>query len=50
MTCRKRKYRDKIAAELALAGIQHAGAARAKTPQRAYRCPDCGSWHLTSRK
>lgn len=45
----KAQFRDRIAAELALAKIQTHGQARAKDPARAYRCR-CGSWHLTSRK
>ena len=46
--CTKRRYRDEQAAELALARIADAGDARDKTPQRAYRCPRCRGWHLTS--
>ena len=48
MTCAKRRYRDEIAAKLALARITAHGEAREKTPQRAYRCPACRGWHLTS--
>lgn len=48
--CMKLRYRDRIAALLALAKVQHQDkAARAKLEQRAYRCPSCGGWHLTSR-
>jgi hypothetical protein len=48
--CSKRRYRDRIAALLALASVQRKdGSRRPKTEQRAYRCPDCHGWHLTSR-
>lgn len=48
MTCRmKRRYRDEIAAKLALANIQAKDSPkRPKTEQRAYPCG--GHWHLTS--
>ena len=46
--CTKRRYRDEAAAGLALARIHDAGDARERTPQRAYRCPRCRGWHLTS--
>lgn len=53
-TCRKTgktRYRDEIAAKIALASAQHAdGSRRAKIETRAYRCPDCKGWHLTSQK
>lgn len=45
----KRKYRDRIAALLALADIGQIDRASARE-RRAYPCPDCGYWHLTSRK
>ena len=48
MTCSKRKFRDQIAAKLALSRIKTTGEAREKTPRRAYRCPNCRAWHLTS--
>lgn len=49
--CRKRRYRDEIAAKLALATIQRKDKARrSKSERRAYRCPLCGGWHLTSRE
>lgn len=47
---KKTAYRDEIAAKLAMATIRHHGATRAKTPRKAYRCPDCNSWHLTSQR
>ena len=46
--CGKRRYRDEAASDLALARIRDAGDVREKTPQRAYRCPRCRGWHLTS--
>ena len=47
--CRKRKFRDEVAAKLALATIHRKdNANRADREQRAYRCPECrGAWHLT---
>lgn len=49
MTCAKRRYRDEIAAKLALTNVKQKGDAREKTPRRAYQCPKCHGWHLTSR-
>lgn len=52
MTCTispdKRRYRDHLAAKLALAHIQTNDARRPKAPVRAYACPGCAGWHLTS--
>jgi hypothetical protein len=48
--CRKRRYPDRVAAEMALAGIA-AKAARGKSgrrEERAYECPRCCGWHTTS--
>jgi hypothetical protein len=49
VSCTKRRYRSEIDAMIALsnAGNRHDG--RAKTESRAYRCPDCKGWHLTSK-
>lgn len=50
-TCAKVRYRDEIAAQLALATVARQDkTARPKTERRAYRCPKCTGWHLTSRK
>lgn len=51
MTCPKIRYRDRIAAELALARITNRDRShRDKTETRTYRCPKCGGgWHLTSK-
>lgn len=52
--CRKASYRTREGAEEALQRIL-ARAARRKTrrrqtlPRRAYECPDCGRWHLSSK-
>lgn len=46
----KTRYRDRIGALLALASTQRRdGSRRPKTEKRAYRCPDCRGWHLTSK-
>lgn len=44
----KRRYRDDLAARIALAGIRHRNHAPHRQEQRAYRCPKCRGWHLTS--
>ena len=48
-TCRtgKARYRDGVAAKLALARIDPGDGRRRE--RRAYRCPHCRGWHLTSR-
>jgi hypothetical protein len=47
--CSKYRYRDRIGALMALATVQRQDkSGRAKLEQRAYRCPTCGGWHLTS--
>ena len=45
--CRKARYRDK---KLALDVLRHFAktSVREKTPIRAYYCPDCKGWHITS--
>jgi hypothetical protein len=46
--CVKRRYRDEIAAKMALAKIGRTDSPdRAKIPRRAYFCASCGGWHLT---
>lgn len=48
-TCRtsgKVRHRDRLAALIALARRNH----NDKGEVRAYRCPDCAGWHLTSKK
>lgn len=49
MTCQKVRYRDRVAALLALASTGRADQRRDKNEKRAYRCPRCNGWHLTSR-
>lgn len=49
-SCGKRRFRDRIAADLALARIRCSGAARHRDPVRSYACPTCDGWHLTSRR
>lgn len=50
MTCPsgKRRYRDRIGAQLALAVIRHRRTSR-RRETRAYRCATCHGWHLTSK-
>ena len=49
--CRKHRYRDRIAALLALATVQARDkATRPKSERRAYRCPRCRGFHLTSQE
>lgn len=45
--CEKVRYRDRVAALLALAKIYQQDKA-GHTERRAYRCPKCKGWHLTS--
>lgn len=48
--CRKVRYRDRVAALLALAGTRSTRhTRRPKAERSAYRCPTCKGWHLTSR-
>lgn len=50
MVCEKRRYRTEEAAQVELANVQLFarlnGAKR--IPIRAYRCPYCNGWHVTS--
>lgn len=49
MKCSKIRYRDRVAALLALANTQHKDSStRTKTERRAYKCPNCKGFHLTS--
>lgn len=49
--CRKVKYRDRIAALLAMATVQNQDKShRSKVETRAYYCADCKGWHLTSKE
>ncbi|MFV2198779.1 hypothetical protein [Nocardiopsis sp. LOL_012] len=50
-SCGKRWFKDRISAELALVAIRSRAETTAdKLPRRAYRCPDCKGWHLTSKR
>lgn len=58
MACRRISYRKRKDAEQALQRViaarkRHAETTRIPEPdsieKHAYRCPRCGSWHLTSR-
>lgn len=49
-TPHKVRYRDEIAAKLALASVQHKdGSRRSKSEKRLYHCPCCNGWHLTAK-
>lgn len=49
MTCAKHRFRTRVDALLAIATIgRKDNPGRPKTERRAYRCPDCRGWHLTS--
>lgn len=51
MRCAKHRYRDRIAALLALASTGRTKhERRPKYEKRAYRCPTCHGWHLTSQE
>lgn len=47
-SCRsgKRRYGDLAEAREALAAVRRRH--KRRTEESAYRCPDCGGWHLTS--
>ncbi len=42
----KRRYRDEIAAKLAMASAARAG----RDEKRAYKCGICRGWHVTSKE
>ncbi len=46
--CSKIRYRDKVSALIALARTGRGGERRPKDEKRAYECPACKGWHLTS--
>lgn len=46
--CTKRRYRDEIAAKIALARVNAPCRGSRRAESRAYRCPNCKGWHLTS--
>ena len=49
--CTKRRFRDELAAKMALADIhrnKRGPERREKYEQRCYPCPNCRGWHLTS--
>ncbi len=49
--CAKRRFRSEVDALIVLARIQAADSPRReKTERRAYPCPKCCGWHLTSRR
>lgn len=47
--CRKKRFRDHDQATQALRRINgNPSLNKPKHPQRAYQCPQCQGWHLTS--
>lgn len=49
--CVKVRYRTEVDAKIAMANIgAKDNPARAKTERRAYRCPKCAGWQLTSKR
>ncbi|MFC9086330.1 hypothetical protein [Nocardiopsis dassonvillei] len=50
-SCGKRWFKDQVSAQLALATIRRYGRDRSnRMPRRAYECPSCKGWHLTSQE
>lgn len=47
--CTKRRYPDRITAEIVLANTFRSRNTR-REEMRAYRCQKCHGWHLTSRR
>lgn len=48
--CKKRGYKDKIKAMMALASCRKQTAYGDRHECRVYLCPICHQWHLTSKK
>lgn len=48
VTCKKQRFKDEIAAKLALAKIGNKNRPGSRAESRAYHCPKCKGWHLTS--
>jgi hypothetical protein len=48
VTCVKIRYRDRVSALYALAQTSARRKPTDKDETRAYHCPDCSGWHLTS--
>ena len=50
--CRKVRFRDKVAALIALsrADLKAKRGNTNRRETRAYRCPHCAGWHLTSKE
>lgn len=46
----KVRYRDRIAALMALGKVRRKDATRETVERRAYHCPHCRGWHLTSQQ
>jgi hypothetical protein len=47
--CGRRRYRDRVAAQLALASCgRRRHSRRARDERRVYECRHCNGWHLTS--
>lgn len=49
MICQKVRYRDHLAAKIALASTFRPDKPARRNEVRAYRCPVCKGWHLTSK-
>lgn len=49
MSCSKIRYRDEIAAKLALINTRKNDSKRPKDEKRPYKCEKCSGWHLTSK-
>lgn len=49
MSCKKRKYKDKISAMFALSQCRKQDAVGNRQELRVYFCPVCKHWHLTSK-
>lgn len=48
-TCAKVRFRDELGAKIALSQIAVKDGAK-RRERRAYRCPRCRGWHLTSQE
>ncbi|QOE32777.1 hypothetical protein CPT_Mano_045 [Achromobacter phage Mano] len=48
MVCTKFRHKDQVSAELMLARAKASNWNHHRIPTRAYACPHCHGWHLTS--
>lgn len=50
MSCKKVRFVDEATAEAYIKKLNSGGSRRSVVPVRAYLCPECMVWHITSRR